>query len=250
MRAPQCPAIFRENINDGLDFKQLFDKIIPDGCLKHTFERVDMPAIDDTQRRLLDTAGQVFAEKGLKGATVREICTRAGVNIAAINYYYRDKERLYIEAVKNACEAVGHLQAVEWSAGTPPAAKLRDFIRVLVGRMLRPDAPAWRTQLMMRELAQPTSACAAFVEEYVRPVSQKLQGILAEVLPPQTPRWKRFLVGISIVSQCLHHVQNKPVVQLLMGEDYRHLTTDAVADHVTEFTLAALGLGKPLGGLS
>jgi AcrR family transcriptional regulator len=233
-----------------LDLKQLFDMIIADCCLKLVFEREAMSVLDDPQRRLLDAAGQVFAEQGLKGATVREICTRAGVNIAAVNYYFRDKKRLYIEAVKNACGAVGHLKQLDWPPGTPPAVRLRDFIHVLVARMLNPDRPAWTTQLMMRELAQPTSACAEFVEEYVRPVSEKLQGILAEVLPPETPRWKRFLVGISIVGQCLHHVQNKPVVQLLVGDDYGRLGAEAVADHVTEFTLAALGLGEPVGDRS
>ena len=67
-----------------------------------------MSSPDDPRRRLLETAGQIFAEKGFDGATVREICRRAGVNIAAVNYYFRDKEQLYIEAVKSA--ACGSLE--------------------------------------------------------------------------------------------------------------------------------------------
>jgi AcrR family transcriptional regulator len=64
-----------------------------------------MSSKDDTQQRLLEAAGQVFAERGYEAATVREICQRADVNIAAVNYYFRDKERLYIEAVKSACRS-------------------------------------------------------------------------------------------------------------------------------------------------
>jgi AcrR family transcriptional regulator len=194
---------------------------------------------------LLDAAGQVFADKGFKGATVREICDRAGVNIAAVNYYYRDKERLYTEAVKNAaCGSLETSPLPQWPDGTPPAVKLRDFIRILVSRILTGDRPAWHTQLMMRELARPTSACSEWVRDYVRPMSQVLQGILSELLPPATAQQKRYLTGFSIVGQCIYYAQCKPVVQLLLGdEEYGRIDAAAVADHVTQFTLAALGLG-------
>jgi TetR/AcrR family transcriptional regulator, regulator of cefoperazone and chloramphenicol sensitivity len=211
-----------------------------------------MTTLDEPQQRLLVAAGQTFAEKGFEGATVREICRRAGVNIAAVNYYYRDKERLYIEAVKqSACGAIEHLKLAEWPADTPVTAKLRDFIHVLVARLMTTDRPAWHTQLMMRELAQPTAACSEWVQEYVRPAAEKLQRILDEVLPPEMPRWKRFLVGFSIVGQCIYYVQNRPVVRLLMGEeDYAQVHAAALADHITAFTLAALGLAAPVGGVT
>src|ERR1700722_12315497 len=79
--------------------------------------------------RLLEAAGQIFAEKGFKGGTVREIIQRAGVNIAAVNYYFRDKEGLYVEAVKAAACGRLPLENLVWPDGTPPEGKLADFIR-------------------------------------------------------------------------------------------------------------------------
>src|SRR5205807_8490729 len=155
---------------------------------------------------------------------------------------------LYSEAVKQAaCGSVEHIRLEQWGPGTPPAVKLRDFIRMLVTRLLDPSRPAWHTQLVMRELARPTPACAEWVRDYVKPLSQVLQGILSEVLPPDTPSRKRFMVGFSIVGQCLHYAQNRPVVRLLVGEeDYPRFNPAAVADHITQFSLAALGLGAPV----
>jgi AcrR family transcriptional regulator len=204
--------------------------------------------LEDPQRRILDVAGQVFAEKGFKAATVREICQRAGVNLAAVNYYFRDKERLYIEAVKHAaCGSDEDPKLPAWEPGTPPAVKIRDFIHMMVDKLMNKDRPAWHTQLVMRELAQPTSACAEWVQEYVRPKIGILQGIVDELLPG-LPAWKRFMVGCSILAQCLFYLQDKAVVELLTaGEEAGRYGPRAVAEHVTSFSLAALGLAPPVG---
>jgi TetR/AcrR family transcriptional regulator, regulator of cefoperazone and chloramphenicol sensitivity len=201
---------------------------------------------EDPRRRLLEAAGQIFAEKGFEGATVREIKDRAGVNIAAVNYYFQGKERLYVEAVKSAaCGSAHDSPLPSWPPGTPPAIKLREFIAMMIRRLMNPDKPAWHTRLMMREMAQPTSACAEWVRDYVRPNAKVLTGILEELLPPGTSSFKRYLTGFSIMGQCLHYMQNKPVIQLLMGEEYAQITPEAVAAHITEFSLAALGLKAP-----
>jgi AcrR family transcriptional regulator len=205
-----------------------------------------MSSSEDPRRRLLEAAGEIFAEKGFEGATVREIKDRADVNIAAVNYYFQGKERLYVEAVKSAaCGSADHSPLPSWPPGTPPADKLRQFIRMMVGRLMNRDKPAWHTRLMMREMTQPTSACAEWVRDYVRPNAEVLMSILKELLPPGTSSFKRYLTGFSIMGQCLHYMHCKPVIQLLMGEEYAQITPEAVADHVAEFTLAALDVKTP-----
>ena len=59
----------------------------------------------DVRSDLLKVACKVFADKGYRKATIAEICKRAGVNIAAVNYYFRSKERLYVEAWRAAFKA-------------------------------------------------------------------------------------------------------------------------------------------------
>src|ERR1700761_5661167 len=55
-----------------------------------------------TRQRLLEVAGQVFAEKGFDRTTGKEICEQAGINTAAVNYYYGGIEGLYTAVVQEA----------------------------------------------------------------------------------------------------------------------------------------------------
>src|SRR5262245_31446471 len=162
---------------------------------------------DDTRARLLEAAGEVFAAEGFKAATVRKILDRAGVsNIAAVNYYFGDKESLYAEAVKKAFQGRSEPGALPaWPPGTPAAVKIRQFIEALAANVLGDHGSPWHMQLMARELTQPTAGCAAFVRDFARPHFEALTAILREVLPTGTPADRLHLTAISIIGQVIHH---------------------------------------------
>jgi AcrR family transcriptional regulator len=213
----------------------------------------DVRVHDDAQERLIDAAGRIFAEKGYDGATVRDICQLARVNLAAVNYYFRDKERLYIETVKSACQRQAEqVPLPEWPEGTPAVTKLRDFIKSLVRRMI--DHPAhqseWHRQLFLREMAQPTAACAEMVRDSIRPMADVLSEILGEILS-DVPERKRWLIGFSIVGQAFFHKVALPIVSMLVGEEERRAYDVALlTEHITQFSLAALGLEEPIRKMS
>jgi hypothetical protein len=94
---------------------------------------------------------------------------------------------------------------------------------------------------MMREMVQPTAACVEVVRDYIRPMANVLVGILDEMLPPTTPQPRRYLLGFSIVAQCLFYRTHRPVAALLMGEDaFNRLDAAALSEHITAVSLAAI----------
>ena len=199
--------------------------------------------LDDTQTRLLDAAGKVFARKGFEAATVREICREADVqNIAAINYYYGDKESLYHEAVKVAFKgSTSALELPTWPIGVPVAERLRGFIRHFAG-MLIGDRPEWHYLLMGRELAQPTQGCVVFVREFAKPHFKMLTGLLREVMAKESSE-RIHLTALSIVGQVIHHRCARNIIGLMVGaNEVAGYTAEKIGDHVAAFSLAALGM--------
>ncbi len=201
---------------------------------------------EDVRTRLLETAGEIFADKGFRAATVRDICSTAGANVAAVNYYFGDKMGLYVEAVKHAHACRFNEPPPAWSEGTPPEQKLRDFVHGMLRHLLDPNRPAWNAKLMMRELAEPTEACKAITNQYIRPMAMVLQSIVTELAPRDTPLMELQMMAFSVVGQCLFYRVQEPVARELVGEQqYSQMTVEVVAEHIAKFTLAAFGRHLP-----
>jgi TetR/AcrR family transcriptional regulator, regulator of cefoperazone and chloramphenicol sensitivity len=197
---------------------------------------------DTTKERITTSAGEIFAERGFDGTTVRDICQRAGANVAAVNYYFGDKQRLYVEAV---CQA--HRWRMEqfplppWSDDTSPETKLSDFIATFVRRVRSGPGATWHSKLMMREMANPTDACAELVQSSIRPQFEVLLHILRELTSDDVPLEKLRLTAFSIVGQCLFYHFADPVIRnLLSANEYASFDLDVLSRHITDFSLAAI----------
>lgn len=227
---------------------------------------------DSTRARIIEAAGEVFADKGFADGTVREICQRAGANIAAVNYYFGDKQRLYIEAVKAAhAWRVNQSQIPESSPQTAAEQRLAGFVMAFMRRMLIGDQ-TWHSRLMLREMLRPDTACAEVVREYIRPEFEALLSIVHDLLSEPDAdavassaargeerqndgrehgvrkdqefqnKERAHLIAFSIVGQCLHYRVADPVVAKLVDpQEYSGYTPERLAQHVVEFTLRSLG---------
>src|SRR5687767_4338155 len=109
---------------------------------------------EETRKRLIEAAGEVFADEGFHGATVRAIAARADTNLAAINYHFRDKEGLYQAVLGHACCNAGStMTRFELTESVPPERRLAMLIRGAVEEMLRTRNHPWIPRLMAREKA-------------------------------------------------------------------------------------------------
>lgn len=202
-----------------------------------------MPA---PRERILDAAGDIFGRKGFKAATVREICRKAGVNLAAVNYYFRDKTALYNETVRNVLQAAFERYPVDsgLSPDAGPEERLQAFIHAFLLRLLTVEGLAGapgKGQLMARELADPSPVLDDLVRDHIRPHVIILTDIVAAIMGRKPPPEELMPCLFSIIGQCFYYAFARPVVTRLLPLDLsRRETIEQLAGHITRFSLGGL----------
>ncbi|HEY2256622.1 MAG TPA: CerR family C-terminal domain-containing protein [Variovorax sp.] len=159
--------------------------------------RTPRPDGEATRSHLIETAGQVFAQRGYAEATSKEVCERAGVPLASVNYHFGSRDGLY-EAVLIAAhqQLIGleELMALVNAIGEP-ALRLQTVLTHLVRLATSANAP-WGFRVVLREVMTPSAAMPALIEKAVRPKAQFMRGLVGAVmgLPPEHPSVQRGVV--------------------------------------------------------
>ena len=197
----------------------------------------------ETKRRLIEAAGEVFAERGPERATIKEITDRAGASLAAVNYHFSDKRELYYQVVKHAhqsrCNAVQTLQETKGSLSAPE--RLRRFIRTMLTNGLNPSGPAWHGIVLAREMREPSAATERLIDETIRGYSNEVLALAEELVGKPTPRNKLILLANGIMAQCFFYADHRAFHERLFP-DIPPATEriEELTEHITQFSLAAI----------
>ena len=121
-----------------------------------TIEGTDAQCMQ-VRERLLDAAERLFPEGGFNGTSVREITALAGCNVAAVNYHFGGKDKLYIQMFHRQMHRMmdRHREVIARLTDTP-GATIEDLLRGIVSQPLRQlernDPSSAVMKLMVREV--------------------------------------------------------------------------------------------------
>ena len=137
----------------------------------------------ETREALMEAARDEFAEKGFELASSREICRRAGVNVALLNRYFGSKEAVYRLVAKELFGDLGS-PLTRLADGVADEAGWRAAVREWVDGMLFMTLPSERAQklcaaLFRHEVTRPTKFHEEFKAAFGRPVYEGLKRLLA-----------------------------------------------------------------------
>lgn len=207
-----------------------------------------MPDKDDTstRERLLEAARAVFADKGYHHATVAEICERAGANIAAVNYYFRSKEGLYVEAWQEAFarSLAAYPPDGGVAADAPPEERLRGRILAMMRRVADPKSQ--EIDIIQKELAGPTGLLADVMTKVIEPVREGFAVVVRDLLGQRASPRTALLCQRSITTQCIHFTLRERYHRAAPGAPRRPggpplgVDVETIADHVFRFSLEAI----------
>jgi AcrR family transcriptional regulator len=196
---------------------------------------------DPTRQKIMDAAGEIFADQGFQTATVREICGRAGANVASVNYYFGDKAGLYVAVLRQATCAAHEDAAQAVANGGSPEKILRAIIFGMCHRLIAAERPSWAFRLMAHEMSRPTQALDRVVAEVISPAYQRLRNTLSAILnlPPEHPSTR--MCAHSIIAQIIHYKASQPVISRVWPElTMTAEDVDMLAEHIYEFSLCSV----------
>lgn len=210
-----------------------------------------------TRERLLAAAAEVFAEHGYTSATVREICRRAGANVAAVNYHFGGKDKLYaamLDHYMRTCQATFPLDLGVTPESTPEE-RLRAFVRGLVLRVLGGgDDPVSEAhgKLVSLEMIDPGPASDALIREHIVPVNNLLDDILRGLLGPAAndPEVLRTCL-LAIFGHITFYFNGRGAIAHIYGrEDPTPESLERIVDGVTRFTMGGIAAMSGVSGVS
>ncbi len=198
-------------------------------------------AQEETRWKLLQAATEVFAEVGYHAATTREICKRAGVNLASIHYYYGDKAELYREVFRlpflSECNPFNTLDAGQVSLAEGlhalylwffPAAEEDPMLQLFM-------------RLHAREEAEPSGVMGDAMMQAFRPNHDKLQVLLCRELGLKKPDAEVDRLTFAVVGLATVYFHNRTAIEnlashLIEGQQAR----EVMAERLVEYALALI----------
>ncbi len=189
-----------------------------------------------TREKLIEAAGEVFAEHGLHGARIRDITRRAGANIAAVNYHFHDKTELYAVVLHKAHEGVLGAMNQPLQADSPEG-RIRELLTAMLSAALDPQRPEWQRRLLGRELLHPTPALDRLRDVFRAP-TQRLQEAVEQIRPDLAAPQTMYSV-CAMIAQCIFYVHHRHVMHRLFPE-LGNPDAQTLIDALVEYSLSAI----------
>jgi AcrR family transcriptional regulator len=207
-----------------------------------------------TRERILDQSEALFAQKGFHAVSVREITRAARCNLAAVNYHFGSKRKLYLAVFRYRWlpRADGLLRRYRRNLAGHPCISTPAIVQSLAAAFLsgplgEPERKR-HLQLIYRELVQPTEALEMVSREALQPLFADLMAHLREVVPEDAEEERLALDVFSIFALVLYFNNARPLISNMTGRSYDADFKSRLVEHIVDFALNGFGAkSKVLG---
>ena len=199
-----------------------------------------------TRERLLDAAEERFAACGFSAASVRDITSFAGCNVAAVNYHFGGKLALYREVFRRRLsvlreQRVSSVKRALAKDGTSP--ELETVLLAFANAFLEPLVEESRGRLLIdlwsREMLDPRLPPRTLDLEIVGPVQEVLADAVAAAAPGISSASARACV-VSIVGQLVQVAHRARWAALTGQRNGRTPPLEGMVRHIVRFSAGGI----------
>jgi AcrR family transcriptional regulator len=196
---------------------------------------------DSTPKKLFNAGIKVFAEKGYRDATVREICKAAGsANINSVNYYFGSKEKLYRNILDAVFSEYDRFDQKDWDQKTPEE-QLKAMISNFCIMLYKDNAFASDiTSIFIAEMTQPSAFIEELVDTYNRPRVERHLKLFRALLGAGASEDDARDCLVSVAGQLLYYSFAWPVFSRLFPEYSADQRYEQWAEHVYRFSMGGI----------
>lgn len=169
----------------------------------------------ETRERILDSAERLFASKGFERTSIRDITTEADCNVAAVNYHFGGKDKLYVATFRRLLVDLRdrRINSIIRDMNAVEDPTLEYFLESFASAFLEPLVDGGRGRILLSILAnEMTNAhlpTGMFFDEMIRPLIQVTNEGLDRSGPPLVSQTAHLCI-MSIVGQLLHTLKARP----------------------------------------
>ena len=176
------------------------------------------------RQRLIDAGLEIFGTYNLEGATTRQLAEHAGVNQAAIPYYFGGKEGLYFAVIEhlfssNFAVISPVLSALQGELASKKPTKdealalLKKLLNTMLERILARKASSTWARIIMREQMQPTQAFSLIYDKGIQRVHEAVSMLLAIILEKKPTDRRVILRSHMVVGQVLIFLAGRETIR-------------------------------------
>lgn len=204
--------------------------------VKHSAHDTDT---GNARSRLIAAALKLFAEKGYKAASTRDICEAAEANISAIRYYFGDKAGLYRAAF---IEPMGE-QSCMLSVDSFEGMFLREALNRLFKDFLAPMKKSEELKLVVklhyREMLEPTGAWQEVIDAEIKPQHAALVSLFKQHFGLSAIDEDLHRLAFAVIGMAVHYYVGQDVVmnispQIMQTEE----AVDILIDRLTGYAVS------------
>jgi AcrR family transcriptional regulator len=194
----------------------------------------------DVRNRLLDVAEKLFSERGFADTSVRDITAKANCNVAAVNYHFGGKDKLYIEMFRRHMEMVfarhkANIEKVMGSANPTLEKLLETIAETALEALSGADARIPMLKLMVRESLNPQLKEELVSLDILRDFLNQICESLMRLLPGLTQQ--RAML-------CVYAIEGMVMHPMLFYDYYSELFLAVpvyeLVKHIARFTAAGI----------